>query len=91
MMQQIPAALHHASLYLPTGPGLADLVPCLQVRGILGTLVDVLATPSAEVQRAVSACLPPLMPAIQADKAFTQELVQKLLAQLLKDKSYGTR
>ena len=53
--------------------------------------MDVLATPSAEVQRAVSACLPPLMPAIQADKAFTQELVQKLLAQLLKDKSYGTR
>lgn len=63
----------------------------MQVKAILGTLVDVLSTPSAEVQRAVSACLPPLMPAIQGDKDFTRELVQKLLAQLLKDKSYGTR
>ena len=63
----------------------------VQVKGILATLVDVLSTPSAEVQRAVSACLPPLMPAIQADKAFTQELVQKLLDQLLKSKAYGTR
>ena len=35
----------------------------VQVRAVVDTLLEVLTTPSASVQRAVSDCLPPLMQA----------------------------
>ena len=63
----------------------------LQVKGIVGTLVEVLATPSAEVQRAVAACLPPLMPTVKIDPNFTRSLVADLLQQLLHGQTYGAR
>ena len=65
--------------------------PVVQVKGILGTMVEVLATPSAEVQRAVAACLPPLMPAVKGDIEFTRKLVAGLLQQLLHGQTYGAR
>ena len=63
----------------------------MQVKGIVGTLVEVLATPSAEVQRAVAACLPPLMPTVKTDPDFTPKLVADLMQQLLHGKTYGAR
>ncbi len=54
----------------------------LQVRAIVETLLEVLATPSEAVQRAVSGCLPPLMAGLSADAAYTAALVQRLLAML---------
>ena len=55
------------------------------------TLVDVLRTPSAEVQKAVAACLPALMPGLAPNRAYLEDLIQRLLDRLLKAKSYGDR
>lgn len=63
----------------------------MQVQSIVDTLVDVLRTPSAEVQRAVSSCLPPLMPGLASDTTYLDGLVKRLLKMLLKSKSYGDR
>ena len=63
----------------------------MQVKGILETLVDVLRTPSAEVQKAVAACMPPLMPLLSADRQYIEDLVQRLLNRLCKGSSYGDR
>jgi hypothetical protein len=62
-----------------------------QVRSILATLMDVLKTPSGEVQRAVSDCLSPLMPAVSGDRAYVESLVKLLLQRLTKGSSYGDR
>ncbi|KAK9840722.1 hypothetical protein WJX81_000165 [Elliptochloris bilobata] len=62
-----------------------------KVRAIVGTLMDVLATPSADVQTAVSACLTPLMPGLAKDRAFTEALVQSMLKRLLQGSTYGDR
>jgi len=62
-----------------------------QVKGILETLVDVLRTPSAEVQKAVAACMPPLMPLLRSDRPYLTDLIKRLLDRLLKGKSYGDR
>ena len=53
--------------------------------------MDVLKTPSAEVQKAVAACLPPLMPLLSSDRPYLEDLVQRLLERLCKGKSYGDR
>lgn len=53
--------------------------------------MEVLATPSAEVQRAVSDCLPPLMPAIRDDRAFVESMLGRLLQSLMSGSSYGIR
>ena len=63
---------------------------CPQVRNILEILVEVLATPSEPVQRAVSNCLPPLMTGLSADKPFLEDLVSRLLKQLSHEQ-YGHR
>lgn len=63
----------------------------LQVKGILETLVDVLKTPSAEVQKAVAACMPPLMPLLASNRQYLEDLVKRLLDRLFKGKSYGDR
>ena len=55
------------------------------------TLVEVLTTPSAEVQRAVAACLPPLMPGLAKDREYLEHLIQRLLDRLFKGKTYGDR
>lgn len=75
------------------GPGLpaAPHGRARQVRAIVATLVEVLATPSSSVQTAVSACLTPLMPGLAADRAFTDGLVQAMLKRLLQGQSYGDR
>ncbi|KAI3427088.1 hypothetical protein D9Q98_007027 [Chlorella vulgaris] len=62
-----------------------------KVRAIVGTLMEVLTTPSESVQRGVSDCLPPLMQALQADTAFVAETVQTLLQRCLKGAGYGDR
>ena len=64
-------------------------LPC-QVRSILDILVEMLATPSEPVQRAVSDCMPALMPGLSADRPFVDALVAQLLKQL-GHKSYGHR
>ena len=53
--------------------------------------MEVLATPSADVQTAVSACLTPLMPGLAADRGFTDGLVQSMLKRLLQGSTYGDR
>jgi hypothetical protein len=63
----------------------------LQVRNILNTLVDVLRTPSSDVQRAVSDCLVPLMAGLAADREFVDGLIRKVLNLLTKGESYGDR
>lgn len=68
-----------------------DSTSVVQVRVIIDTLMEVLATPSAEVQRAVSSCLPPLMPAIRNDRAYVEALLGKLLTTLMQGSSYGVR
>lgn len=60
------------------------------MRTILETLLEVLATPSEAVQRAVSNCLPPLMAGLAADKPYLESLVSRLLAQLAHER-YGNR
>ena len=58
---------------------------------MIGTLLEVLSTPSGQVQAAVSNCLPPLMPAIQSDRPFVEGILQRLLNMLLKGDTYGVR
>eukprot|EP00884_Botryococcus_braunii_P017378 jgi/Botrbrau1/4323/Bobra.0232s0015.1 len=62
-----------------------------KVRSILATLMEVLTTPSGEVQRAVSDCLSPLMPAVSGDRAYVESLIKLLLQRLTKGSSYGDR
>ena len=64
---------------------------CFQVRAIVATLMEVLATPSADVQTAVSACLTPLMPGLAVDRGFTDGLVHSMLKRLLQGSTYGDR
>uniref|UniRef100_A0A1I8IK66 TOG domain-containing protein n=1 Tax=Macrostomum lignano TaxID=282301 RepID=A0A1I8IK66_9PLAT len=55
---------------------------------IFARLLDTLSIPSQSVQEAVSACLPPLMPAMRKDK---EVIVEKLLLQALEADSYAQR
>lgn len=59
-----------------------------KVHAVVDKLLDVLNTPSESVQRAVSACLSPLMQSKQ-DEAET--LVTRLLDQMMKSEKYGER
>ena len=60
-----------------------------KVRQILKRLVDVLATPSEQVQRSVADCLPPLMPAL--DEEERRELVEGLLETIARGEGYAAR
>lgn len=64
---------------------------CAQIRDILSTLVEVLRTPSSDVQRAVSDCLEPLMGLLASDEAFIENLINRVQGMLLKGASYGDR
>ena len=78
---------------LPLSEGRADrrsVRICRSVR-LWGTLMEVLATPSADVQTAVSACLTPLMLGLAADRGFTDGMVQSMLKRLLQGSTYGDR
>lgn len=55
-----------------------------QVRSVLEMLVDALTIPSESVQRAVSACLIPLMPYVSADKEYVDGVIKNLLHMLTK-------
>ncbi|XP_024025150.1 protein ILITYHIA [Morus notabilis] len=59
-----------------------------KVHTVVEKLLDVLNTPSEAVQRAVSACLAPLMQSKQDDGP---ALVSRLLDQLMKSEKYGER
>ncbi|XP_050224461.1 protein ILITYHIA [Mercurialis annua] len=59
-----------------------------KVHSVIEKLMEVLNTPSEAVQRAVSACLSPLMQSKQDDAA---SLVSKVLDQLMKSDKYGER
>ncbi|KAK7337971.1 hypothetical protein VNO77_18565 [Canavalia gladiata] len=59
-----------------------------KVHAVVDKLLDVLNTPSEAVQRAVSACLSPLMQSKQDDAA---ALVNRLLDQMMKSEKYGER
>ncbi|KAM6596352.1 hypothetical protein CsatA_006876 [Cannabis sativa] len=59
-----------------------------KVHTVVEKLLEVLNTPSEAVQRAVSACLAPLMQSKQDD---AQALVTRLLDQLMKCEKYGER
>ncbi|KAL2345847.1 hypothetical protein Fmac_007132 [Flemingia macrophylla] len=59
-----------------------------KVHAVVDKLLDVLNTPSEAVQRAVSACLSPLMQSKQDD---AEALVNRLLDQLMKSEKYGER
>lgn len=63
----------------------------MQVKQIVDTLIEVLTTPSASVQRSVSGCLPALMQGLQKDAAFVEAKVAALLERALSGKSYGDR
>ena len=63
----------------------------VQIRSILSTLVDVLRTPSSDVQRAVSECLEPLMTILVSDESFIVSLIDRIQGLLLKGASYGDR
>lgn len=62
-----------------------------KAREILQRLLKALHTPSESVQRAVSECLPGLIPAIQSDTHETEKVVAEMLQQLLNGNAYGTR
>ena len=62
-----------------------------QIRSILSTLVDVLRTPSSDVQRAVSDCLESLMAILASDESFIVSLIDRVQGLLLKGASYGDR
>lgn len=57
----------------------------------MGTLIDVLKTPSSDVQRAVSDCLGPLMAGLANDQAYVEQIVSSVLELLTKGGSYGER
>eukprot|EP00898_Chlorokybus_atmophyticus_P007528 jgi/Chlat1/7777/Chrsp66S07244 len=59
-----------------------------KVTNIVDRLLEVLNTPSETVQRAVSGCLPPLVPALQSDVA---PIVEQLLQKLMKSDRYAER
>ncbi|XP_061366387.1 protein ILITYHIA [Gastrolobium bilobum] len=59
-----------------------------KVHAVVDKLLDVLNTPSEAVQRAVSACLSPLMQSKQDDAA---ALVTRLLNQMMKSEKFGER
>ncbi|CAJ1961186.1 unnamed protein product [Sphenostylis stenocarpa] len=59
-----------------------------KVHAVVEKLLDVLNTPSEAVQRAVSACLSPLMQSKQDDAA---ALINRLLDQMMKSEKYGER
>ncbi|KAM7250092.1 hypothetical protein ACFE04_021975 [Oxalis oulophora] len=59
-----------------------------KVHTVVEKLLEVLNTPSEAVQRAVSACLSPLVQSKQDD---AQALVSRLLNQLMKSDKYGER
>lgn len=59
-----------------------------KVHAVVDKLLDVLNTPSESVQRAVSACLSPLMQSKQDEAA---ALVTRLLDQMMKSEKYGER
>jgi hypothetical protein len=63
----------------------------VQVRSIVGTLLEVLTTPSESVQRGVSDCLPALMKALSRDSAFVTGTVETLLDRALRGAKYGDR
>ncbi|KAL4419436.1 hypothetical protein ABPG77_006363, partial [Micractinium sp. CCAP 211/92] len=62
-----------------------------KVKSIVGTLLEVLNTPSESVQRGVSDCLPALMQMLQGDAAFAESTVQTLLDRALKGDTYAER
>ncbi|KAL4444093.1 hypothetical protein ABPG75_011830 [Micractinium tetrahymenae] len=62
-----------------------------KVKSIVGTLLEVLNTPSESVQRGVSDCLPALMQMLQGDAAFVESTVQTLLDRALKGDKYAER
>ncbi|GAU13582.1 hypothetical protein TSUD_346860 [Trifolium subterraneum] len=59
-----------------------------KVHAVVDKLLDVLNTPSESVQRAVAACLSPLMQSKQDEAA---ALVTRLLDQMMKSEKYGER
>ncbi|KAL6771130.1 hypothetical protein ACKKBF_B34035 [Auxenochlorella protothecoides x Auxenochlorella symbiontica] len=62
-----------------------------KIRDIVGTLLQVLNTPSEAVQRRVSDCLPPLMQVLQQDRTYVEGVTKQLLGSCLKARSYGER
>ncbi len=63
----------------------------MQVRSIVDTLVDVLKTPSSDVQRSVSDCLAPLMASLASEEAYIDKLLKRVMDLLLKGATYGDR
>ena len=63
----------------------------MQIRDILSTLIDVLRTPSSDVQHAVSDCLEPLLAILAGDENFVEGLISRVQNMLLKGASYGDR
>ncbi len=57
----------------------------------MGTLLQVLNTPSEAVQRRVSDCLPPLMQVLQQDRTYVESVTKQLLGSCLKARGYGER
>lgn len=53
--------------------------------------MDVLKTPSSDVQRAVSDCLAPLMASLASDDAYIDKILKRVLELLLKGATYGDR
>ncbi|KFM25643.1 Translational activator GCN1 [Auxenochlorella protothecoides] len=62
-----------------------------KIRDIVGTLLQVLNTPSEAVQRRVSDCLPPLMQVLQQDRTYVESVTKQLLGSCLKARGYGER
>ena len=63
----------------------------MQVRSVMATLIDVLRTPSSDVQRAVSDCLGPLMAGLAGDEGYVRGVVSNVLDLLTKGAAYGDR
>lgn len=59
-----------------------------RIRPIVKRLLDALSTPSQQVQEAVANCLPHLMPFVKDD---ANQMVKKLMQQLVKSEKYGER
>jgi hypothetical protein len=61
-------------------------------RAVLETLLEVLATPSEAVQRAVSSCMAPLMTPLAGERTYVEGVLERLLARLtLAQSSYGEK